>query len=75
LAYIAQTARNACYYDLLLYKDSNLANKDLCTASNDAQVALIAYMHSDNAIVLNGGYKRKAANIGIGAVIRELRLT
>ncbi|KAK0822600.1 hypothetical protein LTR73_009192, partial [Friedmanniomyces endolithicus] len=75
LARVAQTARNACYYDLPLYEDSDLANKDLRTASNDAQVALAAYVHSDNAVVPNGGRKRKAANIGIGAVIRELRLT
>jgi len=31
-------------------------------------------MYSDNAIMLNSGCKRKAANIGIGAIIRELRL-
>jgi len=28
----------------------------------------------DNAIMLNSSRKRKAANIGIGAIIRELRL-
>jgi len=31
-------------------------------------------MHSDNAIMPNSGRKRKVANIGIGAIIGELRL-
>ncbi len=58
----------------MLYKDSELANEELQTSSNNAYIALAAYIYSDKAVMPNSGYKRKAANIGMGAIISKLQL-